>query len=172
MRYTPIREQSNQFPVLVMCRLLTVSVSGYYSWLNRPPSLRAKENIKLASKIKAIFDEEKQRPGSPRITKRLNAEGEPTGRHRVASIMKEYGWRARAAKKYKATTNSNHTFPISPNLLEQDFSAQKLNEKWVGDITYVWTDEGWLYLAVVMDLYSRKIVGWCIGNVCDLQIGY
>lgn len=120
-----------------MCRLLTVSVSGYYSWLNREPSLREKENIKLACKIKAIFDDEKSRSGAPRITKRLNAEGEPAGRHCVASIMKQHGWRARAAKKYKATTNSNHKLPVSPNLLEQDFSAQKPNEKWVSDITYV-----------------------------------
>jgi transposase InsO family protein len=159
-----IKEQSNKFPVLLMCRLLAVSVSGYYSWLNREPSFREKENIKLAVKIKAIFDDEKSRPGAPRVAKRLNAEGEPAGRHRVASIMKQHGWRARAAKKYKATTNSNHKLPVSPNLLEQDFSAQKPNEKWVSDITYVWTDEGWLYLAVVMDLYSRMVVGWSISE--------
>lgn len=164
MKYALIKEQSNLFAVMLMCRLLTVSVSGYYSWLNREPSLREKENIKLAIKIKAIFDDEKSRSGAPRITKRLNAEGEPTGRHRVASIMKQHGWRARAAKKYKATTNSNHKLPVAPNLLEQDFSAKKLNEKWVSDITYVWTDEGWLYLAVVMDLYSRMVVGWSISE--------
>lgn len=164
MRYALIKDQSNKFPVMLMCRLLTVSVSGYYSWLHREPSLREKENIKLACKIKAIFDDEKSRPGAPRITRRLNAEGESAGRHRVASIMKLHGWRARAAKKYKATTNSNHKLPVSPNLLEQDFSAQKSNEKWVSDITYVWTEEGWLYLAVVMDLHSRMVVGWSISE--------
>jgi len=154
-----IKEQSKQFPVVVMCRLLAVSVSGYYHWLTRLPSFREEANRKLASKIKAIFDDEKSRAGSPRITRRLNAEGESVGRDRVARIMRLNGWRARAAKKFKATTNSNHRLPVAPNLLEQDFSAQKPNEKWVSDITYVWTDEGWLYLAVVMDLYSRRVVG-------------
>lgn len=95
-----------------MCRLLGVSASGYYHWLTRKPSLRETENIKLAIKIKAIFDDEKSRPGAPRIIKRLNAEGEPAGRHRVAKIMQQNGWRARAAKKFKATTNSNHRLPV------------------------------------------------------------
>lgn len=170
MKYAMIKEQSQQFPVTVMCRLLTVSVSGYYHWLTRVPSLREEENIKLAIKIKAIFDDEKSRPGAPRITKRLNAEGDPAGRHRVAKIMQQNGWRARAAKKFKATTNSNHRLPVAPNLLEQDFSAQKPNEKWVSDITYVWTDEGWLYLAVVMDLYSRMVVGWAISERMTAQL--
>ena len=99
---------------MVMCRLLTVSVSGYYSWLNRLPSLREKENIKLASRIKAIFDDEKQRPGAPLITKRLNAEGDSADRHRVASIMKQHGWRARAAKKYKATRGLGSNGTVNP----------------------------------------------------------
>ena len=170
MKYAMIKEQSEQFPVTVMCRLLGVSASGYYHWLTRKPSLREEENVKLAIKIKAIFDDEKSRPGAPRITKRLNAEGESAGRHRVAKIMQQNGWRARAAKKFKATTNSNHRLPVAPNLLEQDFSAQQPNEKWVSDITYVWTDEGWLYLAVVMDLYSRMVVGWAISERMTAQL--
>ncbi len=136
MKYAMIKEKSEQFSVSVMCRLLGVSASGYYHWLTRKPSLREEENVKLAIKIKAIFDDEKSRPGAPRITKRLNAEGEPIGRHRVAKIMQQNGWLARAAKKFKATTNSNHRLPVALNLLEQDFSAQKPNEKWVSDITY------------------------------------
>ncbi len=88
----------------------------------------------------------------------------PTGRHRVARLMRINGWRAKAAKKYKATTNSNHKLPVSPNLLQQNFSANRPNEKWVSDITYVWTAEGWLYLAVVMDLYSRMVVGWAMSD--------
>ena len=159
-----IKKQSEKFPIVLMCRLLSVSVSGYYAWLNRAPSLREEANVKLARKIKAIFDDEKSRVGAPRITKRLKAEGELVSRHRVARIMKLNGWRARAAKKFKATTNSNHRLPVAPNLLDQDFSAKKPNEKWVSDITYVWTDEGWLYLAVVMDLYSRMVVGWAISE--------
>jgi putative transposase len=159
-----IKEQSGKFKVVLMCRLLNVSISGYYAWLNRDPSLRDEANMKLTHKIKRIFDDEKSRAGAPRIARRLKAEGELVSRHRVARIMRLNGWRARAAKKFKATTNSNHRLPVAPNLLNQDFSARKPNEKWVSDITYVWTDEGWLYLAVVMDLYSRMVVGWAISE--------
>ena len=159
-----IKEQSEKFKVVLMCRLLRVSVSGYYAWMNRAPSLRDEANMKLTRKIKIIFDDEKSRAGAPRIARRLKAEGELVSRHRVARIMRLNGWRARAAKKFKATTNSNHRLPVAPNLLNQDFSARKPNEKWVSDITYVWTDEGWLYLAVVMDLYSRMVVGWAISE--------
>jgi len=127
----------------------------------------------LSVEIKKIFDEEKSRAGAPRITRRLHQQGEMVSRHRVARIMKENGWRAKAAKKFKATTNSNHHLPVAPNLLEQNFSAKMPNEKYVSDITYIWTDEGWLYLAVVMDLYSRMVVGWSMSErmtaslVCD-----
>lgn len=157
-----IKEESSRFSLALMCRLLSVSASGYYDWRSRKPSRREEENRQLANKIKAIFDDEKSRAGALRITKRLNNEGTPVGRHRVAKIMRSNGWRARAAKKFKATTNSNHQLPVAPNLLQQNFSAHRPNEKWVSDITYIWTDEGWLYLAVVMDLCSRKVVGWAL----------
>lgn len=118
----------------------------------------------LGAYIKAIFDDEKSRSGAPRITQRLKQAGESVSKHRVARIMRENGWRAKAAKKYKATTNSNHQLPVAPNLLQQNFLAYKADEKWVSDITYCWTEEGWLYLAVVMDLYSRKVVGWAMSE--------
>lgn len=155
-----IKKYSEKYSIKKLCNLLNVSTSGYYDWLNRPLSTRAQENLKLAESIKILFDNERSRAGAKRITKRLNANGSLVGRHRVARIMRLHGWRARAAKKYKATTNSNHKLPVAPNLLQQNFSADKPNEKYVSDITYIWTDEGWLYLAVVMDLYSRIIVGW------------
>ena len=157
-----IKEESSRFSLGLMCRLLSVSTSGYYNWRSRKPSRREEENRQLANKIKAIFDDEKSRSGALRITQRLNNEGTPVGRHRVAKIMRSNGWRARAAKKFKATTNSNHQLPVAPNLLQQNFSANRPNEKWVSDITYIWTEEGWLYLAVVMDLCSRKVVGWAL----------
>jgi putative transposase len=157
-----IKENIKYFSVSMMCCMLSVSKSGYYDWLSRPPSLRSHENAELADKIKQIFDEEKSRVGAKRITKRLKLEGTHVGRHRVARIMRINGWRAKASKKYIATTNSNHHLPVAPNLLQQSFSATKPNEKFVSDITYIWTDEGWLYLAVVMDLYSRMIVGWAM----------
>lgn len=159
-----IKKNINYFPVRMMCRLLSVSPSGYYDWRDRPTSTRAQANTVLAAKIKAIFDEEKERAGAKRIAKRLNHEGLRIGRHRVARIMRTNGWRAKAAKKFKATTNSNHKLPVAINLLQQDFTANKPNEKWVSDITYVWTEEGWLYLAVVMDLYSRMVVGWSMSE--------
>ena len=159
-----IKKNIDHFPVRMMCRLLLVSASGYYDWRDRSPSKRAKENAVLADKIKTIFDEEKQRVGAKRIKKRLNLQDICVSRHRVARIMRENGWRARAAKKFKATTNSNHKLPVAPNLLQQNFSASKTNEKYVSDITYIWTEEGWLYLAVVMDLCSRMVVGWAMSE--------
>lgn len=165
-----IKEWSEHFPIRLMCRLLGVSVSGYYAWLTRRPSKRLARDHDLAVKIKHIFDDERSRAGAPRITRRLNQEGEPVGKQRVARIMREQGWRATAAKKFKATTNSNHQLPVAPNLLQQNFNALKPNEKWVSDITYCWTEEGWLYLAVVLDLYSRKVVGWALSGRMTKQL--
>lgn len=164
MKYAMIREESNYFSLKLMCRILSVSVSGYYAWLKRKPSSHTQRDFALSKKIKSIFDDEKGRAGAIRITRRLNHEGERVGRHRVARIMRESGWRARAARKFKATTNSNHQLPVAPNLLQQNFLASRPDEKWVSDITYCWTEEGWLYLAVVMDLYSRKVVGWAMSE--------
>lgn len=159
-----IKENIKYFPVKMMCNALGVSSGGYYEWFARKPSARAQANNLLARKIKAIFEENKSRAGAIRIMKELKANGEAVGRHRVARLMRLNGWRAKAAKKFKATTNSNHNLPIEPNLLMQNFKAAKPNEKWVTDITYIWTDEGWLYLATVMDLYSRMLIGWSISE--------
>ncbi len=171
-----IKGNEDHFSIDMMCRLLSVSRSGYYSWKNRPLSGRNQANQELLTEIKRVFEDEKKRPGSPRISRRLQEEGKSASRHRVAKLMKANGLRAKAAKKYKATTNSNHSLPVSPNLLEQDFIADTPNQKWVSDITYIWTEEGWLYLAVVLELYSRKVIGWAISErmtaalVCDALI--
>jgi putative transposase len=168
-----IKANEQFFQVQMMCRVLAVSRGGYYDWLKRPISARAIENKKLAAEIKEIYDHEKQRTGSIRITKRLRASGRKVGKNRIANIMREKGWRAKGARKYKATTNSRHNLPVAPNLLQQNFEADKPNQKWVSDITYIWTAEGWLYLAVVLDLYSRMVVGWAMSDrmtatlVCD-----
>ncbi len=159
-----IKKNMSRFSVKMMCRMLSVSPSGYYDWRDRPQSSRAQENTKLAARIKCVFDNEHSRAGAERITRRLKMEGTQVGRHRVARIMRLNGWRAKAAKKFKATTNSNHKLPVAPNLLQQNFTASRPNEKWVSDITYIWTEEGWLYLAVVMDLYSRMVVGWSMSE--------
>ena len=159
-----IKNHTKQFPVRMMCKMLAVSPSGYYDWQDRAPSKRSQQNAILAAKIKEIFDDKDCRVGAKRITKRLRLEGTQVSHHRVARIMRLNGWRARAARKFKATTNSNHKLPVAPNLLQQNFAASKPNDKWVSDITYIWTEEGWLYLAVVMDLYSRMVVGWSMSE--------
>ena len=171
-----IQSLETEFAIGLMCRGLSVSRSGYYQWKKRLPSPRHQAREALAAEVKRVFDDEKARAGSPRITKRLNDEGHHISRHTVAKIMKYKGWRAKAARKYKATTNSNHNLPVAPNHLAQDFEATAPDQKWVSDITYIWTDEGWLYLAVVLELYSRKIIGWAMSErmtatlVCDALI--
>ncbi len=164
MKYAAIQLHEAEFSIAMMCRLLLVGRSAYYRWRHAPASLRAQASAELTQQIKAAFEDEKGRAGSPRITARLRAQGRRVGRKRVAKIMRAHHWRAKAANKFKATTNSNHRLPVAPNLLAQHFEADAPNKKWVSDITYIWTDEGWLYLAVVMDLYSRLVVGWSMSE--------
>jgi putative transposase len=159
-----IQRHEGQHTVALMCRVLAVSRSGYYDWRGRGPSPRAQANTRLAADVHRVYVEHKARAGAPRIVKQLRDEGQTVGKHRVARVMRFECLRAKAARKYKATTNSNHTLPVAPNLLEQDFTAVAPNRKWVSDITYIWTEEGWLYLAVVLDLYSRLVVGWAMGE--------
>lgn len=164
MKYAVIAANAAQFAVRMMCRVLEVSVSGYYAWRGRIPGPREQARAQLDVQVHKLFLAEKQRAGAPRLTRRLKAQGHRAGRHQVAHSLRRQGLRAKAARKYQATTNSNHRLPVAPNLLQQDFSAQRANQKWVSDITYVATDEGWLYLAVILDLYSRAIVGWAMSE--------
>jgi putative transposase len=143
-----------------MCRVLKVSRGGYYKWVGRPESDRERRHKELTQQVKEVYDESRQLYGSPKVTQRLNQRGVTVSSRTVTRIMKENGIRSKTVKKYKATTNSKHSLPVQENIMNQDFTANKPNEKWVTDITYVSTLEGWLYLASVMDLYSRKIVGW------------
>lgn len=139
---------------------MQVSKSGYYRWLSHSPSKRTLANEHLAAEIQKIHKISHQTYGSPRIQQELKAKGLPYGKNRIARLMKQYGIQAKGKRKFKVTTDSNHSLPIAENKLNQDFHAQELNQKWTTDITYIWTDEGWLYLAVVIDLFSRKVVGW------------
>jgi transposase InsO family protein len=152
------------FTVAAMCRVLRVSRSGYYAWKRVPESSRAAENRRLGTAIQRLFDAHRGRYGAPRITLDLQAEGWHVSRRRVARRMRAMGLRARAARRFKATTQSTHVLPVAPNRLQQDFTAAGPNQKWVADITYLWTGEGWLYLAVVLDLYSRAVVGWSMAE--------
>lgn len=152
------------FTVAALCRVLGVSRSGYYAWRQAPASPRTAENRRLDADIQRRFAEHRGRYGAPRITLDLQAEGWRVSRRRVAKRMRALGLRARAARRFKATTYSKHRLPVAPNRLQQDFTAAGPNQKWVADITYLWTGEGWLYLAVVLDLYSRAVVGWSMAE--------
>lgn len=149
-----------------MCRVLEASRAGYYCWLQRQhnPSARQQRQVLLDQRVKVVFAARKERSGSPMITLDLKDEGQHFNRKTVAASMRRQGLRAKAAKRFKATTNSDHELPVAPNVLQQNFSADAPNQKWVGDITYLWTAEGWLYLAVVIDLYSRLVVGWAMAE--------
>ena len=175
MKYAFMFANTGIFRVIAMCSALDVSRGGYYSWTKRQqnPSGRQQRQEALDQQVKDAFAARKKRSGSPRITLDLKDEGQNYNRKTVAASMQRQGLRAKAAKKFKATTNSDHDLPVAPNLLQQDFVAAVPNQKWVGDITYLWTDEGWLYLATVIDLYSRLVVGWAMSErmtaelVCD-----
>jgi putative transposase len=170
VKYATIRQHEPMYPVCMMCRALTVSRSGYYEWRGRAPSLRAQLRKQLDGRVRNAFEAEKARIGSPRVTQRLQAQGHTAGHNQVAESMARQGLRAKGARKFKATTNSNHSLPVAENLLMQNFEADRPNQKWVSDITYIATDEGWLYLAVVMDLYSRVVVGWSMSERMTVQL--
>jgi transposase InsO family protein len=144
-----------------MCRWLQVSPSGYYAWKDRPPGERRRHNERLAIEMRAIHAEVRQNYGSPRMQRELVARGHPCGRHRVARLMRSEGLRARVKKSYKATTQAGHRRP-APDRVRRCFKKKAPNRVWVSDITGVPTAEGWLYLATVLDLYSRRIVGWAL----------
>ena len=157
-----IRAEKANFPVRVMCRALQVSHSGFYAYLGRPIAARTLENARLVGKIRLIHLQYRSAYGSPRIHDELCTRKIKVGRHRVARLMKENGIRAKRKRRFRKTTDSDHDLKIAPNLLKRDFSAAEPNRVWVSDITYIWTLQGWLYLAIILDLFSRKIVGWTL----------
>jgi putative transposase len=159
-----MKDHSGEFPVKKMAKYLNVSKSRYYKWLKEKPCDRRKRDIELLDVIKKIFKAKKRRYGSPRIHKDLKEFGHRCGHNRVSRIMRENGLIARQKRKFKVTTDSKHDFPISPNLLNRQFEVKKRDKVWVSDITYISTLAGWLYLCVVIDLFSRKIVGWSMGK--------
>lgn len=148
----------------VMCHVLKVSRSSYYEWLVATPSARTLENQALSERIKAIFVENRCSYGTRRIRKALIKQGTAISRRRVGKLMKQAGLICKTKRKFKVTTDSKHALPIAPHLLERDFTATTPDQKYVGDITYIWTQEGWLYLAIVMDLFSRRVVGWSMNK--------
>ena len=150
--------------------MLSIERSGYYAWLKKPPGKRQLANQKLDEKIIALFHLHQGRLGSPRLTKELQEGGEICSKNRVAKRMKQLNLHAKLKKKFKVTTDSKHHLPVAPNLLNRDFTALAPNQKWCGDISYIWTAEGWMYLAVVIDLYSRAVIGWSIQSIMTSQL--
>lgn len=164
MKYAVIQEQRLHHSVVALCRNLQVSAQGYYAWRSRPQSRRAYESQRLGDQVQLIFAESKKRYGSPRIYQELRDQGERCSEKRVARLMRQRGLKAKAARKYRVTTDSTHGKPVAANLLNREFSPDRPNKAWVGDITYLWTDEGWMYLAVFLDLFARRIVGWAMST--------
>lgn len=158
-----MEKHRSQFRVVKMAEVLNVSKSGFYAYLNRPPSNREIENNFLLEKIKTIHKRSYGIYGYPRITNALKKDGAPS-KNRVYRLMRKNGIQSKTVKKYKATTNSNHNLPVAENLLNREFNADRPSQKWVSDITYVATDEGWLYVAGVMDLYGRALVGFAMDD--------
>lgn len=160
MRFQFIKKNASVFPTDLLCTVLRVSRSSYYAWQRRPESKRAAANRKLLCYIKEAYKQGQRGYGYPRVCRELRRQGMPCSYKRVARLMRENGIRAKQSRKFKATTNSKHNLPVAPNLLKRNFLATAPNQKWVTDITYIPTREGWLYLAVMIDLYSRRVVGW------------
>jgi putative transposase len=164
MKYAFMSHHGRQFQVGALCRVLKVSRSGYYRWRHSSEGLRAREDRKLLEEIRAIFEKSGGRYGSPRVYRELKAQGVGCSKHRVERLMRKAGLQARRRRSFKVTTRSTADHPVAPNRLDRRFSASDLNQVWAGDITYLETREGWLYLAVLLDLCSRRVVGWACSD--------
>jgi putative transposase len=170
MRFAFILAEEAVWPVLVMCDVLRVSRSGYYAWKGRPASARVVADEKLMVEIKAAHKAGRGNYGSPRVHRALRKSGTRVGKKRVARLMHQEGIVAKRRKKFVITTDSKHVDPIAPNVLNREFYVELPNTAWVTDVTYVWTLQGWLYLAAILDLCSRRVVGWSSSAHNDRQL--
>jgi transposase InsO family protein len=164
VRFAFVEAEKARFPVAMMCRLLEVSRAGFYAWRTKTEAIREKEDRRLAVEIAVIHAESRQRYGSPRVHAELQGRGKKTSRKRVARLMRQQGLRARGKRRFRTTTDSAHEFPVAANVLKRDFEVEAPNTAWVTDITYIWTREGWLFLVVILDLFSRRVVGWSMSE--------
>ena len=164
MRFQFIEDHRDELPVTRMCKALNVSPSGFYAWRSRPLSAREMANRKLVKKIEAVYYDSYETYGSPRVYHELKSQDVACSENRVARLMRLRGLRAKQVRRYKTTTKRNKRHPVAPNLLKRDFRADRPDHKWLTDITYIPTQEGWLYLAVILDLYNRGIVGWAMSE--------
>jgi putative transposase len=167
-----IHAEREHIPVARACRVLGVSRSGYYQWLSRPPSARSADDAALESEVKEVFHAHRGRYGAPRVRHALRRRrgGVRPSKKRVARVMRSMGLRARTPRRFRTTTDSRHTKRIAPNRLQRHFAASRPNRVLAGDITYIATSDGWLYLAVLLDLYSRRVVGWAMSDRIDTEL--
>ena len=162
MKYGFIRDHAGRWPVVHQCRLLGVQRSAYYDWRDQPCKVFSPEELVLRRRMKELFRASRDSLGSRTLMKNLHEEGIKIGRYRTRRLMKALNLKVKQKRRYKVTTDSNHTLPVAENVLNRQFTPQGPNQAWGTDITYLWTQEGWIYLAVVIDLYSRRVVGWAM----------
>lgn len=170
MKFAFIAVEKAFFPITALCNILQVSRSGFYDWFKRDVSAHTCEDDRLRVRIAAIFEGSHQLYGSPRIHRELREEGIFVSRKRVARLMREMNLRSRRKRRFRATTDSNHALPIAENVLGRKFEVDAPDVAWVTDITYVWTSEGWLYLAAILDLFSRRVVGFAMSEKIDREL--
>jgi transposase InsO family protein len=170
VKFTFIEAEKATWPVRPMCRALRVSPAGFYAWRGRPESARQREDRRLGVLVRAAHARSRETYGSPRIHAVLAAQGVRVSRKRVIRLMQDQDLRGRGRRRYVQTTNSTNAENIAPNVLDRDFTATAPNQKWVGDVTYLRTPEGWLYLAAILDLFSRAVVGWAVSPVNDRHL--
>lgn len=170
MKFAFISEEKVAFPIAALCRLLDVSPSGFYAAQGRPKSLHALRDEALSERVAEAHVASNRRYGSPRVHADLKAAGQRVGRKRVARLMREKALVARKRRRFRTTTDSKHGLPIAPNVLARDFSADGPDQVWVTDITFLWTKQGWLYLAAILDLFSRRVVGWATSEHVDRHL--
>ncbi len=171
MRYGFIERHRTAWPIMIQCEVLAVSHSGYYEWRKRPPSVTATRRAALTEEVRDVHRQSRESYGAIRVQRKLVQQGTPCNRKTVAKVMRAAGIRSKSSRKFRVTTtDSNHALPVAANVLDRDFTAKKANQKWVSDITYIAALEGWLYLAVVLDLFTRKVVGWSMSERIDSRL--
>ena len=170
MKFAFIAREKATFPIDLLCTVLGVSRAGFYATQHRPVPARRSADQQLAVHVAAAHAASRKRYGSPRVYRELQAQGHEVGRHRVARLMREQGLRAREKRRFQRTTDSQHGLPVAANVLDRQFTVPTPNMAWVSDITYLWTREGWLYLVVILDLFSRRVVGWALHDRITRQL--
>jgi transposase InsO family protein len=170
MTYEFIRAEKANFPVTVLCDILGVQRSGFYAWCTRPPAASSTRRVQLASKVRAVHEMSRGAYGSPRVHRELREQGEVVSEKTIAKVMRQERLEGRRRKRHKVTTDSRNTRRIAPNLLKRNFTTEAPNRVWVTDVTAIWTSTGWTYLSAILDLFSRRVVGWATSENNDTEL--